>query len=374
MKRLIFINQVANYLAEDIVMSMLNEGGYDKVTMVVGNPENLKIKNERVKIRKICRYNRSSFATRAKSWIIATLQILWILLKSNRKDEVFLVSNPPTACFCTAFCRNKYKSLIYDIYPDGLITGKFLSKNNPLIKLWINYNKRFFRKAEKVFTITEGMANRLSKYIDRSKIEVVPLWSNSDIINVGKKDNPFIKEHGLEEKFVVMYSGNIGMGHNVTILPEIARILQSDDRIRFVIIGEGVGKKEIERKIKENKLQNIHLLPYQPIDKVKYSLSAADLSFVAISPVAASVCVPSKTFNCIAAGSPLLCLTSKESELAKILTHNEIGRLFQPDDDLQQIAKYIKTLSDNPDQLSKLKDNVKNIAKNYSSTNSLKFI
>lgn len=373
MKKVVFVNQSANYLAEDIVKAMLAKGDCEEVVMMVGNPENLVISDPRVKIDPICRYDRSSFKARALSWVKGTMQIQKRLLTIYRNYELFLVSNPPTACFVTMLANNPYKSLIYDVYPDGLVSGKFLTKSNPLIKMWGAFNRKFFRKAQKVFTITEGMADRLSAYITRDSIEVVPIWYNGTLRRIKREENEFIKEHHLEDKFVVMYSGNIGKGHNVKLLPEIANLLRDNEHVMFVIIGEGWEKQAVIDRVQELGLKNVLMLPYQPLNKISFSLSAADLSYISVESNASSVCVPSKTYNCIAAGSPLLCIAEPSAEITRLIKEKEIGKSFKSDD-INEIANYINKVSRDSVYLDSLRDNLQRASKDFSNLNATKFV
>lgn len=372
MKKLVYINQVGNYLSEGIVRAMLSDGGYDEVTLLLGNPGNVRIDLPNVRIEKICSYNRSSFLKRTCSWIVASLQIQWNLWTRYRHYDVFLVSNPPIAAFCMALTCNKYKSLIYDIYPDGLVSGGFLSDRNPFIRLWQRYNRRFFKNADGVFTITEGMADRLSKYIDRSKIEVVPIWYNPSLRRIPKEENLFIREHKLEDKFIVMYSGNIGKTHNVELLVDVANLLKDERDIMFVIIGEGWSKQNIVSKVDELNLPNVIILPYQPVDFISHSLSAASISYISLDEKVSTVSVPSKTYNCMFVGSPLLCIASEKAELTRLVNKNNTGAVFH-EKDPEKIASFVRELKNGGAKYAAMRRNAITASEKFSSDNAFKF-
>lgn len=373
MKRLVYINQVANYLAEGIVKAMLQKGGYDEVVMLIGNPENVTLNDPRVKIDRIAKYNRASFLSRTKSWLYATLQIQWKLLTKYRKADVFLVSNPPTAVFAMALATNKYKSLIYDIYPDGLVSGGFLGDKNPFIQFWKWYNKRYFRKAEQVYTITEGMADRLAQYIDKNKIRIVSLWSNPILQRIEKQDNEFVRQHHLEDKFIVMYSGNIGKTHNVELLIDAANILKSDTEIQFVIIGEGWAKDNIVTKVRQLGLHNVLILTYQPIEFISHSLSAADLSYISLDERISTVSVPSKTYNCLSVGSPLICVASELAELTKIVNGNAVGTVIHQESP-EAIASFISMIKSERQEFAHMQNNAMTLSKQYTESNAEHFV
>lgn len=371
-KRLVFINQVANYLAEDIVMAMLEHGGYDEVVMLVGNPENLKIKDNRIKIEPIKRYDRSSVTKRLKSWLIGFIQCQWKILTKYRNDYLFLVSNPPITSFLTILSSNEFSSLIYDVYPNSLISEGFIGKGNPIYSIWGFHNKRYFKRAKRIFTIAESLRNSISGYISKEKIEVIPLWYNNTIHQISRKDNDFIKEHDLEDKFIVMYSGNIGKAQNVDLIPEIADKLRENTKIQFVIIGEGWCKETVKQRVTELNLNNVLILPYQPLEKISHSLGAAHVSYISLQGANSTISVPSKTYNCLAAGSALLCVADKDSEVAKLVQENNVGEVFNKSQ-IEKMCRFIEDLSDNPHLLNQYNQASLKASKLYSSKNALKF-
>lgn len=372
-KRLVFINQVANYLAEDIVMAMLNHGGYDEVVMLVGNPDNLKINDSRIKIDPIIRYDRSSVTKRLKSWLIGFMQCQWKLLTKYRKDTLFLVSNPPITPFLTILSRNEFSSLIYDVYPDSLASEGFVGKGNLIYKLWGSFNKRYFKRAKRIFTIADGLGNSISSYIPKEKIEIIPLWYNNIINRVPRKENDFIKEHHLENKFIVMYSGNIGKAQNVDLIPEIAKKLRGNTKIQFVIIGEGWSKETVKQRLAELKLNNVLILPYQPLDKISHSLGAAHVSYISLQGANSAVSVPSKTYNCLATGSTLLCVADKDSEIARIVQDNNVGKVFDKTQ-IEEMSQFLEELANNSNILSQYNQASLKASELYSSKNALKYI
>ena len=172
------------------------------------------------------------------------MQALLFIIFKGRKADLFITTNPPLGVFIPYFCKNKYSLLIYDIYPDVLIEYKILSKESLITKFWEKTNKKIFANAQKVFTISDGMKNLISKYVDPDKIEIVPCWTDNTFLKpVPKEDNIFIKEQGVEGKFLVIYSGNLGFTHDIEVLVDLAERVKREN-IFFFIIGEGDKKKD----------------------------------------------------------------------------------------------------------------------------------
>lgn len=349
MKKLLCVNQSSGYLMIDIVNTFTLSGKYDKVVLAAGEIKTMGATlHPSVEVLSIAKYNRKSTIKRTLSWIKGTLKVLFLVWFKYRDYELFLVSNPPIISFITLLCRNKYSTLIYDVYPDGLVSGGFVKPQSLVVKIWSKVNRYFYNNAINIYTITYGMAQAISKYVDISRIKVIPLWaSNAFTQSIPKKENLFIKENGLENKFIVMYSGNIGMVHKVDLLLDVADKMKHENDILFLIVGKGWAKQSlIETKEKKN-LNNVLFFDWQPKEMIEHSLSAANLAYVSIDEIAAQLCVPSKTFNLIKLNVPIISTAGKSSELFRMIEKYEIGKCFETDE-LDQLVDYIHLMkSDN---------------------------
>lgn len=373
MKNLLIVNQSANYLMEDIARAFKYSGKYEKVVLMVGNPENVdSVKDIGIEVVGMYPYKRTSFKSRFKSWVIGAIQIVQKVRRNFKDYELFLVSNPPTIHLLPYFCKNKYSALVYDVYPEGIVTGNFVTEKNIIYKIWSRLAKYFYKRAQHVYVISEGMAERLERNCESDKIEIVPLWYNNQINRVEKEENLFIKQHGLKDYFIVLYSGNLGKDSNISILVDLALKCKEVEHIKFVVIGEGMEKQAIIDKAKQLELSNILFLPYQPADFLSHSLSSADLAYVSVNVEGAKDCVPSKTFNLLNVETPLLCVASPDSEIAKIIKRYDVGQCFDPSK-LEDMSSFVIDMAQNPEKLTNYKDNVKKAKMNFSSANARKF-
>lgn len=346
MKKVVLINQSTGYLMIDIVNAYAEE--YDEVVLLAGSVKVTERQlNEKVKVRKIIAYYRGSSIKRLFTWGWGTLQIFNKLLFKYRKHEVVYVTNPPMAYLSSLIVKNPFSIIVYDTYPDAL-SNIGIKKNSWIYKKWSKWNKKLFAKATKIVTLSNGMADCLSNYIERDKITVIPNWASKEAFcPIDKKDNPFVKEHGLEDNFTVLYSGNMGFTHNVETIIEVANRLKDNNRIHFMLIGDGKKKAELQSMAKSYGLNNCTFLDWQPADKLQFSLASADLGVITLNDETALVSVPSKTYNLLAVGSPLLCIAPKESEIASVVAKYENGACFSPNQ-AAEIAAFISELaSDN---------------------------
>ena len=344
-----------------------------KKTLITGSLSGENDGQNNFSVKKIKQYNRSSTLKRLISWSLAFLQILWEVKLHHRNSYLFIVSNPPFAPFLPLFCSNQFSLLVYDIYPDILVEYGIFRKQAWIVKLWESLNSRLYKKANKVYTISEGMKQRIGEYLPEDNIKVIPLWANEEHLKpIAKADNIFVKENNLEGKFVVLYSGNLGRTHDLETIIYVAEKIQRDDII-FLIIGEGDKKSKLEEMIRSKKLENVIMKPWQPIEMLPFTLNAADLGVVTLGSGASDLSLPSKTFNYISVGVPLLCIANKKSELSKLVQDYDIGKNFEPDE-LEEIIDFILSNADNSEQYKAVRGNVIKASKDFSKENANRFV
>jgi hypothetical protein len=349
-ERVLIVNQNAGYLTIDVVNAFALE--YDEVVVMYGR---IKVTertfHSKVKIQKTIAYNRNSTFSRLITWTLSSIHLFFLVAFRYRKFKILYYTNPPMSYFVSLFFKNPFGIIVFDTYPDALkVIG--VKSSNLIYRYWANVNKRVFPKAEKIITLSNGMKQQLLSYVADEKIEVVPMWPASEKFKpIKKSENPFLVQHDWLNKFVILYSGNMGLGHQIEILIEVAERVKQDARILFLFIGEGSKKKSLQELSLAKGLNNIQFLTWQTPEVMTYSLASADIAVVAVEPDAANASVPSKTFNYMAVGAPLLCIGSKDSELEHLVLKNENGRFFTCNDVLE-ITNYVKLLCEN----SELKD------------------
>ena len=367
---IVFINQNAGYLMIDIIHA---HADYQRRVIIAGKliERNAQL-DKGVKIEKIITYNRSSSFKRLLTWTWGFIQILWLVSIRYRKAELFIVTNPPIASFIPLFVPNRFSLLVYDVYPDALIAYKMIDPDSLISRFWKRSNKRIFKRAKNIFTISEGMKKVLCQYIDPDKIKVIPVWTDNSFLKpVPKAGNKFIQKFGLEDKFLVMYSGNLGHSHPVEVLLEIAAAIKNKD-IYFVIVGEGDKQKLIRSLIEKKSLLNCILLPWQEVEMLPCSLAAADIGVVTLGTEASSLSIPSKTFNLMSVGVPIMGIADSAAELSTLINGLQIGKCFIQKD-IDQMISFIEFVKSNEDYRNSLQNNSLQASKQFGSENALKF-
>lgn len=367
MKQLVIVCQSAGFLMADIANEALRH--YDHVVLLTSGCNGI----ERplaadIKIDSIARYDRSSTGKRVLSWLKATIQVFHKLLWHYRNYDVYYFSNPPTSYFCSCLLYNKFRIAIWDLYPDGLMTIN-ISDRSLVSRIWAWFNRKAFNKAECVVTLAQSMKQQISKYCPIEHIIIAPLWSgSSQFMPLDKSKNPFVQENGIEGKFTVLYSGNIGWSHDVDVLVEVANILKNINDIVFLIIGEGKKKDAIAQMVDEYGLTNVKILPFQPVEKLPYSLASADLGVVTLDEKVARVAIPSKTFNLMAVGAPILAIANEDTEMYNLLSLYDNGCCI-PKQEIGKIASFICQLKDDRELAIKYKNNSLKAMENHTYKN-----
>lgn len=158
------------------------------------------------------------------------------------------------------------------------------------------------------------------------KVSVVPNWPPSVVEPVSRSENAFRAEHGLEDRFVVMYSDNVGHAHAFDAVLDAAEQLQ-DERpgVCILFVGDGPRKSDLQRQTARRGRDSVRFLPFQPYERLDESLSAADLHLVTMQSELEGLVVPSKLYGALGAGRPVLFLGPSGSEAARVVKTADCG-------------------------------------------------
>lgn len=374
-KSVLLANQSTGYLMVDIVNAYVQSGKYDSVELFAGEI-NIRpsVPDSSVHVIKTVKYDKSSTLKRLLTWVGAFVHLLWVVWRRSKHCHLVLVSNPPLNVFVPLFTRKKFSFIVYDLYPDSLFSQGFVKRNSFLGRWWMTKNKQIFAKADCVFTLSEDMKKAVAQYVAEDKIKIVYNWAHNEHIRpIDKKENVFLTDLKLQDKFIVLYSGNMGMTHDIDVLVDVADRLKENEKIHFLFIGEGAKKAVVEEKVARYGLKNCSVLPYQPLEVLPYSMGAADLAVVTTDAKQSGLSVPSKTYTYLATGAALLCLAEENTELARLTRERRIGRCFVSQD-LDGIAGYILQMVSDRRLLQEYKDNSRKTSLMYTPENAQKYV
>lgn len=367
--KLVIVNQSTGALTIDVCNAFV--GKYKTIYLICGHLKEEGVPlHALVKVLKIAPYQKSSIFKRLKTWSLGSLQIKRLLKNIKGPKDVLYFTNPPMSYLWADKSEDRFGIVEYDLYPDALLN---IRCPKPIINWWARRNKTVFAQSCGIITLSEGMKNQVAKYCNPEKIKVIPNWSTFGTPEaVPENANPLIKSLGLEGKFIVMYSGNIGYTHNVETLIKVANEMKNDSKVAFLIIGEGGKKSALEEMVDSLELTNVIFHTYLPYDEIKYSMNAASLGIVTLTPETANVSVPSKTYNYLGYGLPILNIAPPKTEVGAILDKYECGASYRPDD-IQGIVEFIRKCSQDSVCMSNLITNTFDAGKNYTPANAQEY-
>jgi colanic acid biosynthesis glycosyl transferase WcaI len=175
------------------------------------------------------------------------------------------------------------------------------------------------------------MRERLvEKGAERDRIVVIPNWTDTSDLEPRPRDNAWAREHGLDDTFVVMHSGNIGHAQDLDTLIRAATFLRDLDDLRIVLIGGGARRDELKELAKVLEVEQVVFMGYQPRELLADSLSSADLHVVGLARGLSGYVVPSRLYGVLAVGRPVLAAAESDSETAKVIDEVGAGVVVPP--------------------------------------------
>jgi colanic acid biosynthesis glycosyl transferase WcaI len=291
---------------------------------------------------------------RLVAWNIYTAGTILNALTLRKRDILFL-RTPPLQLGLTGFLAAKLRGVrvvlnVQDIHPDLSIESGIL-RNRAAIRFAQGLEKWVYGISDHIVVIGDGfLKNLLDKGVPRDKMTVIPNWVDTDFLKPYPKDNPVSRRYGLHDKFVMMYSGTISISSNRALehILEAAATLKENKDVVFVIVGEGLKKAELQKKASALGTDNVRFLPFQPYGDLPHLLASSDVLLVPLDKKKSQISVPSKLYNFLAAGRPVLGLTLPDSEVAALIRGTRCGDVVPPDD-VAGIGEAVFRLKADPD-------------------------
>jgi putative colanic acid biosynthesis glycosyltransferase WcaI len=275
-------------------------------------------------------FGKKSMLLRVLGTAVFHTQAFFAALFTRRLQGIFFSTSPPLIgvplCIVAAIRGMPTAYWAMDLNPDQLIAlGKI--KPHGLVAWFLERVNRFIlRRANLIIALDRFMADRLAaRGVPREKMLVMPPWSHEEHIQSDGAENPFRVKHELAGKFVIMYSGNHSPSNPLTTVLDAAATLKGEADLRFLFVGGGAGKKEVEAYIRDHGMGNALSLPYQPLAELKYSLTAADVHVVSLGEGMVGIIHPCKIYGAMTAGKPILFLGPRPSHISDILEKYGIG-------------------------------------------------
>lgn len=317
-------------------------------------------------------HDARSFKSRIACWI-KHLSFMRKWMRENRHkhyDLIFAISNPPINSYIGLALKKQYDApfvyMNWDLYPQVIEYGIDNVISKSICRCWHKWNSCNYPKIDRMLTIGDIMGESMNEGLNRKiPIDVFPIAVDANRLRpINKKENPFAIQYGLTDKFVVLYSGKMGMGHNIEMILQASSILSGVSDIRFVFIGEGPKYQIIQEYMAEHHAGNILLLPLQSEDVFPYSMACGDIGIVSQEAKMAHLFMPSKAYSMMACGEAIIGIGSERDDLCSLIRKHEIGMSLN-NSDAKDLVDTIKLLHDDTQILNKFKANARKAAENY---------
>jgi colanic acid biosynthesis glycosyl transferase WcaI len=270
------------------------------------------------------------------------------LLFLHRVDVIITLTSPPLVSLIGALAVPlKAKHLVFwsmDLNPDEAVAAGWLRRNSWVARLLSRLSLHSLQKADRIIALDRFMKQRIqAKGIKEAKIKVIPPWSHDEYVRFDRAGREEFRErYSLTQKFVVMYSGNHSPCHPLDTLLLAAERLANRDEVIFCLVGGGSEFRKVRQELFRRGVRNILCIPYQPIEKLSASLSAADLHIVLMGDPFVGIVHPCKIYNILAVGRPFLYVGPQESHLGDILAKAPGLGYAHRHGDVDQIVASIK--------------------------------
>jgi colanic acid biosynthesis glycosyl transferase WcaI len=296
-------------------------------------------------------FGRGSLAGRSADYAAFYASAGRMALAQVRKGDVLVAKTDPPLISLVArsVARRKGARLVnwlQDLYPELAAELGFRLAAGLTGKALMMARDASLRDASANVVLGERMAAKLvERGINPARIHVIPNWADQAIQPVAPRDNPLRRDWGLESKFVVGYSGNLGRAHEYETMLAAAQMLRDRKDIVFLFIGGGHHTSEVARRVGEFGLgDTIQFRPYQPRAALAYSLSVPDVHWISLRPELEGLIVPSKAYGVLAAGRPLITVSAKDGEIAALVERHKCGLVIEPGN-ARALAQSVLTLA-----------------------------
>lgn len=328
------------------------------------------------------------FRERNRAWLRVIRYFLcgflqfFIALFVRDIDVILIASTPPTQGLLGVLLKRlkkaKFVYNLQDIFPESLASTGLAKQDSFFWRAGRWMENYIYGSADSVVVISESYRrNIIEKGVPEAKIEVIYNWIEEDkVFPVVREQNVLIDRYNLDpKKFYVTYCGNIGLTQNMDLLAEVAKDLEVEEGIQFVLIGKGVYKSELEGRMEANKAKNIRLLPLQPYEDIAHVFSLGDIGLVISKKNVGKNSLPSKTWSIMSAERPVLASYDLASELCSIISEAKCG-VCVPPNDKEELKKAILSMYASRSSLVKMGRNGREYAlkKLSKATGTAKFI
>ncbi|WP_321518079.1 glycosyltransferase family 4 protein [uncultured Bacteroides sp.] len=299
--------------------------------------------NEEIKLLRLwgISLNKNNLPARILKLVMLSLRMAFYLFgKVKHGDKVFIVTNPAPLLIFVSWIKRLKKFhlviLVHDVFPENTIPARiFKSSETDLYKLLRKMFNSAYTKADLLLVIgrdmKEIMVRKLIGYKRQPKVEVIENWAETDLIYPLRREKSDLEKYKLLDKIVIQYAGNIGRVQGLVELLEIINEVRNPT-LHFCFWGNGALKEEMVEYVNKHKMTDVSFYGNYSRESQNDVLNCCDMAIVTLSDGMYGLAVPSKAYNIMAAGKPILFIGDGDSEIGRMVRENNLGHCFVPSD------------------------------------------
>ena len=252
-----------------------------------------------------------------------------------KRPEAVMVVSPPfwlgvNALLLRALRRGAVIYNAQDLFPDAYLASQEV-RAGWLTRAMSGLMTRIYRRCDRITVITGSFAEAIAaRGVDPAKVVTIPNFVDTTVVTPLPRANSFRRQHALDNRFVVMYAGNIGYTHGTELLVGAAEKLAAIPDLLFLVIGGGSKQADLARLARERRLANMQFLPTQPREILPEMLAAADVFVLTSKPGVGKTSFPGRIYNFLLAARPVVASVDEGSDLARVLRSGDAGIVTAP--------------------------------------------
>lgn len=334
-----YLTEIAEYLAarEKNVHVICTNSNYNTSAKLTLEKEEVR-NNVHIHRTLTGNIDKNNFVLRSVRLLLSSLALfIKVVKKVGREEKVLVVTNPAFLLLLLPLAKRmvkfEYTILVHDIFPENLAAIGKIKSNSFLYRKMKNIFDYAYSQADAYISIGRDMAEVIKEKVgDNIKTTNIPNWADvDDVFPVAKENTKMIKELGLSKKFVFQFAGNLGHSQGLDNILNAIKLVDNES-LHFLFIGTGAKEETIKKFINKNPLDNVTLVGFQQRSEQNDFLNACDVAIVTLSDGMFGLGVPSKSYNIMAAGKPILIVADKNSEISLCVKEYGLGWVVTPND------------------------------------------
>jgi len=280
----------------------------------------------------------------------------------RRQDAVLVVTTPPLLPFiarAASWVRGaKCVLLVHDVYPDNMIAAGLIRRGSVAAAVLGAMTRALYRSVDRICVLGRDMRELVARRRGRGGTEgitIIPNWAGDDLLDDPEQGpSTLIAELGLTGKFVAQYAGNMGPLHAIEdLVAAAARLRETLPQVHFLFIGSGGKKRWLEDAVRARGLSNVTVLAPRPRTDQRVFLNACDIAITAFVPGMFGAGVPSRLYNILASGKPIVAAVDDDSEIGLVIREEAVGWVTRPAD-VDALVRAVTEAAADPDRLRQM--------------------